>query len=224
MEISLDSTGRRGRTRGGRRTAKRNSVALRNDKKPLDARVRRTRNSLRDALIILSLEMDYTSITIRDITTEADVGYATFFRHYRDKDQLLHDVLDSALEGMFDYIQPALEAEDFAPLGRLLFEYIADDPELYVVLLRNRFRLQLLERAVSECFNMYEIIGITLDRENRSLKMVFHHMGASIIALIEWWLSTNLEQDASEIGAFFHEVVAKPVEQYLKVELGKDDA
>lgn len=215
----LDSTGRRGRARGGRRTTKRNAVALRNEKKPLDARVRRTRNSLRDALIILSLEMDYTSITIRDITTEADVGYATFFRHYRDKDELLYDVLDSALEGMFEYIQPVLETKDFAPLGRLLFEYIADDPELYVVLLRNRFRLQLLERAVAECFNLYQSIGITLDRENQSLKMVFHHMGASIIALIEWWLSTNIQQDATEIGAFFHEVVAKPVQRFISLEV-----
>lgn len=219
MENALDSTGRRGRSRSGRRTSKKNAVTLRNDKKPLDARVRRTRNSLRDALIILSLEMDYTSITIRDITTEADVGYATFFRHYRDKNQLLRDVLDFALEGMFDYIHPALETQEFGSVGRLLFEYIADDPELYVVLLRNRFRLQLLERAVSECFTLFAAIGISLDEEDQKLKLAFHHMGASIIALIEWWLSTNMEQSAAEIGEFFHTVVAKPVQEFIDLQL-----
>ena len=187
----------------------------RRDKKPLDARVRRTRNNLRDALIILSLEMDYTSITIRDITTEADVGYATFFRHYRDKDELLHDVLTFALDDLIDYVAPAIEASDLPTLGRLIFEHIAEDPELYVVMLRNRFRLNLLDRAVNECFNVAEHLGFAVDRSDKQLTMAYHHLGASIISLTEWWFSTNMEQEASEIGAFFHDVVAQPVKGFI---------
>lgn len=189
---------------------------LRADQKPLDARVRRTRNNLRDALIILSLEMDYTSITIRDITTEADVGYATFFRHYRDKDELLHDVLTFSLEGLIEYIMPALESRDLEALGRLIFEYIAEDPELYVVMLRNRFRLNLLDRAVTECFNLVEQLGYEVNRADQKLTMAYHHLGASIISLTEWWFSTNMEQDPSEIGSFFHEVVAQPIQAFVR--------
>ena len=207
----------RSRKRSNRRIPKHEATSvLRPEGKPIDARVRRTRNNLRDALIILSLEMDYTSITIRDITTEADVGYATFFRHYRDKDELLVDVLDYSLDGMMQYISPAFESDTPGMLGRLLFEYIAEDPELYVVLLRNRFRLKLIERAVEECIAIAKALGTEVDPENLDTKMAYHHLGASIISLIEWWFSNNMEQPPEEIGAFFHKVVGAPINDYLR--------
>src|SRR5437879_11312519 len=49
-----------------------------------DRRVKRTQKALARALIELTLEKGYEAITIRDITDKAEVGYATFFRHYHD--------------------------------------------------------------------------------------------------------------------------------------------
>lgn len=44
-----------------------------------DRRIRRTRRALANALIELATNRPYKSITIRDITDKADIGYATFF-------------------------------------------------------------------------------------------------------------------------------------------------
>ncbi len=54
-----------------------------------DRRIKRTQQLLAKALIALTLEKGYEVVTIRDITEWADVGYATFFRHYYSKDALL---------------------------------------------------------------------------------------------------------------------------------------
>ena len=54
-----------------------------------DRRIRRTRRALTDALISLTSEHPYRSIQVRDITDRADVGYATFYRHYESKDDLM---------------------------------------------------------------------------------------------------------------------------------------
>jgi AcrR family transcriptional regulator len=69
-----------------------------------DRRVRRTQQALAHAVIALTLEKGYDAITIRDITDWADVGYATFFRHYKDKEALLHDVLDVVLTELMDLL------------------------------------------------------------------------------------------------------------------------
>src|SRR5437667_12756071 len=71
-----------------------------------DRRVRRTQHLLARALIALTLEKGYEAVTIRDITECADIGYATFFRHYRDKDELLEDVLDVVLAELIDLLCP----------------------------------------------------------------------------------------------------------------------
>ena len=63
-----------------------------------DRRIVRTQNLLAHALIELTLEHGYEAITIREITERAKVGYATFFRHYSDKEALLNDVLALFIE------------------------------------------------------------------------------------------------------------------------------
>ncbi|HEY7418111.1 MAG TPA: TetR/AcrR family transcriptional regulator, partial [Ktedonobacteraceae bacterium] len=72
-----------------------------------DRRVRRTQQLLAKALIALTLEKGYEAVTIRDITERADIGYATFFRHYHDKDELLRGVLDVVLTELTDLLCPA---------------------------------------------------------------------------------------------------------------------
>src|SRR5690348_11622022 len=92
-----------------------------------DRRVKRTQRLLAQALIALTLERGYDTVTIRDITQRADIGYATFFRHYHDKDALLADVLQVVLEELLDRLQPQHTNDSKtnpAEVGTLIFAYI----------------------------------------------------------------------------------------------------
>ena len=55
----------------------------------MDRRAARTRRSLHQALISLILRKGYDAITVQEIIDEADVGRATFYAHYRGKEDLL---------------------------------------------------------------------------------------------------------------------------------------
>ena len=57
--------------------------------KPLDPRVRRTRQLLHDALERLLETKDFETISIQDITDAATLNRATFYDHYSDKAALL---------------------------------------------------------------------------------------------------------------------------------------
>src|SRR5438477_12187143 len=100
-----------------------------------DRRVRRTQNLLAKALIALTLEKGYEALTIRDITERADIGYATFFRHYHDKDELLKDVLDVVLTELIDLLGSRQPAADPTTIGVLLFRYVQEQSEVVRVLL-----------------------------------------------------------------------------------------
>ena len=53
-----------------------------------DRRVRRTKRRLKAALLESINERDYDTITIEDITEQADVGRSTFYSHFTSKDDL----------------------------------------------------------------------------------------------------------------------------------------
>jgi AcrR family transcriptional regulator len=55
----------------------------------IDRRAARTRRTLHDALIRLILRKGYDALTVQEIIDDADVGRATFYAHYRGKDDLL---------------------------------------------------------------------------------------------------------------------------------------
>lgn len=55
----------------------------------MDLRVRKTRRSLTEALIGLLGEKSYGGISVSEICSRAEVRRATFYKHFRDKDDLL---------------------------------------------------------------------------------------------------------------------------------------
>src|SRR5687768_18537741 len=76
------------------------------DKKKTDARVRRTRDTLGDALIALMQEKPFDTITVQDVLDRAHVSRSTFYTHYSDKD----DLLMSDAEEFFEALSMALSS------------------------------------------------------------------------------------------------------------------
>ena len=62
-----------------------------------DRRVRKTKKQLRAALTTLLLEKDISRITVRDVAERADVNRGTFYAHYGDVYDLLHQLEDDLL-------------------------------------------------------------------------------------------------------------------------------
>src|SRR3954463_4572753 len=100
-------------------------AAVKQETAKQDPRVTRTQRALAEALISLTIEHGYEEITIRDITERASVGYATFFRHYADKDSLLRVVLEVVLDEILDLTHPTDGAADPVQLGVRLFRFVA---------------------------------------------------------------------------------------------------
>ncbi|MDQ2809877.1 MAG: TetR/AcrR family transcriptional regulator [Chloroflexota bacterium] len=172
-----------------------------------DRRVRRTQNLLAQALIDLTLEKGYEEVTIRDITERADIGYATFFRHYRDRDALLQEVLDVVLAEITGLLSPAALATDSLAVGIVVFRYVQAHTELVRVLLGSRVVLQRLIAVVTE--------RIAADHAPRPdsivpLAVAAHHYVSATIALIGWWLDAGQPYPPEQMGRIYHELIAVP--------------
>ncbi|MEO8529158.1 MAG: TetR/AcrR family transcriptional regulator, partial [Pseudolysinimonas sp.] len=64
----------------------------------VDPRIARTRQSLQEALFELARERELDDISVADITERAGVNRSSFYQHYADKDTLLADAIDAAVE------------------------------------------------------------------------------------------------------------------------------
>jgi AcrR family transcriptional regulator len=175
-----------------------------------DRRVRRTQRLLAEALIALTLEKGYEAVTIRDITERADIGYATFFRHYRDKDALLAEALEVVLAELIGLLNLPADGADPAGMGTLLFRYVQDHAEICRALLGSRGATSFLPRILDA--GAREVL-----REHTAapgspvpVEVAAHHLVAATLALIQWWLEHDMSYSPERMGVIYRELIARP--------------
>ena len=174
-----------------------------------DRRVRRTQQLLAKALIALTLEKGYEAVTIRDITERADIGYATFFRHYRDKDDLLQDVMDVVLAEFIELL-PTAPGNDPTTIGVLLFRRVQEQSEMVRVLLGSHTLLPRLIEASTK--------NVLSDHKARSggvvpPEIVAHHIVTSTISLVQWWLEHGMPYPPEQMGRIYYELIEQPTRE-----------
>ncbi len=175
-----------------------------------DRRVKRTQKLLAKALITLTLEKGYDAITIRDITERADVGYATFFRHYHDKDELLHDVTEVVLEELLELLGTAPSDADPTTVGTLIFRYVQEQSEIIRALLGNRGSADLRQRIIESGSQsvLHQHTGVP--ESVIPIEIAAYHLVSSSVALIQWWLDHNMPFPPERMGAIYHELIVRP--------------
>src|SRR5262245_1630042 len=108
-----------------------------------DLRVRRTHKALRDALIDLIVAKGFNATSVRDLTERAMVNRATFYRHYRDKDDLLERTIAGILDELTSIPDPPRDAREPSTVEALrawihVLEHVADNATLYRTMLGPR--------------------------------------------------------------------------------------
>lgn len=181
--------------------------------KETDQRVRRTRQRLAEALIALTVARGYDAVTIREITARADVGYATFFRHYPDKDALLDDVLDVFLQQLLDLLQPQQIVDDPIASHVLMFRFVAEHINLFRVLLSSHSSPMQMRRVrevgISRVFAQHAA------REDAAVppEIAANHLVMAAITLIAWWVEHDLLYSAEQMAQILQTLIVEPTQR-----------
>lgn len=178
----------------------------------IDPRVKRTRRLLSDALVSLILEKEFAAISIKDVTDRAEVAYITFFRHYESLDSLLMQVLAQGQADLMTRIETLAKSSGSQSLeteGRLIFEYIAQNSDLFRVLLKSqsvrRIRTRVL-RNISVIF--LQSCNPLAKLRNRTVgELAANHIANSLLALIEWWLEKGMFPTPAGMGKVYKSLI-----------------
>ncbi|WP_369232352.1 TetR/AcrR family transcriptional regulator [Streptomyces sp. R21] len=164
-----------------------------------DRRVRRSRRLLRDALVSLVLERGYADIKVEDITERADLGRATFYSHYTDKDDLLGQVVTDLQEELDRRLRPLVPADAQGFTGKPvleMFRHADEERDAYRVVLRGegdgRALRQLVEartQAAAAVFSARaEHFGVT---PRIDVEVLARAWVGEQISVLQWWLETD---------------------------------
>ncbi len=176
-----------------------------------DPRVRQTREALRGALLDLLQEKPLEAITIRDIAATAGIGYTTFFRHHRSKEELLDDVAAAEIKALFELTLPALGDTDTRAGALALCHYVAQHRALWTSLLTGGAAGRLKEAFIRLTREFAEEHGSDHDWLPPEVGVI---LGASgTLELLTWWLQQDAPLPVEQLATIHERLIVKPLMQ-----------
>ena len=174
--------------------------------KPLDSRIRFTREVLGDALVALMHEWPFEQITVQDILDRAGVGRTTFYTHYADKQDLFLSDVEEFLEGMAGYLDRCkAPAQRLVPVENL-FGHFADMTTFYKALNTSGKLTEIRELGIT-CFarSIEQRLRLTLsDVPTYELRVTSQALAGALFALLDGWMFEPAKLTPRAADELFH--------------------
>ncbi|GAA2891290.1 helix-turn-helix domain-containing protein [Streptomyces mexicanus] len=170
-----------------------------------DRRTRRSRRALGAALVELVLERGFTALTVEDITERADVARATFYAHFRDKEDLFARVTDDLLAELSERLAPAVADNAVGFTGKPVLEMLRharEQRDLYRIVLRGEGDGKPLRMFEDACARATAEEFRARAERNRVQPRIDPELLARVwvgeqVAVLRWWV----EQDTPALPA-----------------------
>jgi AcrR family transcriptional regulator len=180
-----------------------------------DRRVERTQHLIRGALLSLIKEKGFEALTVQEIIDRANVGRATFYAHFDNKDDLL-------VSG-FDDLRASLKAlqREAMSRGRTVEERVfgfSQEVFAHTHEYRDIFKVMAGKRSGAAVQRMLQKLVVDLVREDVKEAVgrrgnnavppegVVHFLAGALFGLLMWWMGGKTRLSATEINTLFRKL------------------
>ena len=171
----------------------------------MDLRSVKSREALRAALLHELEQGLFQDITVRDLTANARIGYATFFRHYDNLDALLEDLAKEQIDKLIYAVLPVMESRDTMVACKVLCEFINEHRRVWSILLTGgaagAIRQELLALSTDYATTQTGLKSWLPQELGVSLSV------SCTIELLVWWLRQNKPQPAEKVAILMNEII-----------------
>ena len=181
----------------------------------LDRRVVRTRKLLQDALFELILRNGYDSIRVQDITDEANLGRATFYVHYKDREDLLLASIEGCRQELLERFKA--EAENVPLPGfRAQFQHAVENKAFYEAVLNHVQGRQQIRNVMIETVQFH--LNSIAPNSSIPIDLITNYLVGAVLQLLDWWLANDMPYSIEEVEGMFMNLIR----QGLPSALGTD--
>ena len=198
--------------------------------KKLDLRVKRTNKYIIEAFIRLVEEKGFEQVTVQNIADEAMINRATFYAHYKYKQDLYEKIFELAVESF----TAILDFEDFVQGNRIKIRKIeAAMTELFLHIQNNRsFYLTIMDASAIEIIRkklglilteryqeIFSTLRITEGDIEVPLDFIIDYMTSIFVGTLHWWLTAETTMTPDHLAKLVIKLVANGHLTVLGIEI-----
>lgn len=170
--------------------------------KRTDRRVKYTLMVIRQSFVKLLKQKPISKITIKEICDEADINRATFYAHYVDQYDLLHQLESDIVADINQYLgRYDLKNMAEVPTEMLekILDYIKKNADLFRLLLLNTNADIQFQREITNIIGQQHFSLPSADNEDSEYMYLFFANG--VIGVVLKWLEDGTQKPVKEMTA-----------------------
>jgi AcrR family transcriptional regulator len=167
---------------------------------------------MHNALLELISEKGYKKISITDITDRAGLSRPTFYLHYKSKDDILMDHLDTLFAPVLEELNVLRQDSDIDQPGAIamtrLFERIFRNIDVFRVVLQAGVEQSLIKRLYQH--NLIYLIDLAdrceMEIKKEVLELAAQYLAGALVGIIVKWIQSSEPQPPNKMGVFLTEI------------------
>ena len=190
-------------------------------KPKIDRRVQRTRQILQEAQLALILEKGYDAVTVQDVIDRANVGRATFYSHFQDKDDLFLSGFESLRDQFEQHLltQSAMNGDPWN-LSLVMFQHAQSHLQIYKAMAgkqSGKIAMGHIHKYLSALIQEHFKTQLA-ERKNLKVppEVIAHYIVSAYMALLTWWLDHDAPYPAERMNEMFQQLTQPGIEKILR--------
>ena len=190
-----------------------------------DLRTKRTRKMILEAFINLVEEKGYEHVTVSDIASQAMINRATFYAHFKDKQDVYDYIFKEAVAQFMIVLAPVqlgrtnqLQLHAIEQIITHIFEKIQANRVFFKTVLNahgnEQLRKQISQILRSTYANIFEQVEIREKDFIVPIDFIIEYMSSTFMASLHWWINQEISFSPKQMAQLIIKLVGS---NHLKV-------
>ncbi|MDT2738469.1 TetR/AcrR family transcriptional regulator [Enterococcus canintestini] len=200
--------------------------------KKTDLRVKRTNKMIIEAFIHLVEKNGYEQVTVQDIADQAMINRATFYAHYKDKQDLYETIFDYALTAFTSVLNPAelvkgnrIKVKQIEAVMTKIYGNIHENRKFYLTIM-DASANEILRKKIADILNeqyadVFNRLKITENEIEVPMDFIIEYMTSIFIGTLHWWLTTDSQMTPEHLAKLVIKLVGNGHLTVLGIEIEK---
>ena len=182
----------------------------------MDRRILNTKRKLTNTFLVLVEKKRIKDITVLELCKEAKINRTTFYKYYKDIDDLVLKVEDSLITDLEKHIVDIKRNFLISYTGKII-ETIADKKEIYTRLLGENGDHTFLKRILGLVYNqsIEEWTKLLKKASREDLDKIYNFIVDGTIGIVEEWIKNNCKDEPNTVAIFINKICMSGLSSFV---------
>ncbi|MGX7350985.1 TetR family transcriptional regulator [Enterococcus canis] len=202
-------------------------------KKKVDLRVKRTHKMIIEAFVRLVEEKGMEAVTVQDIAEEAMINRATFYAHFKDKQDLYEQIFSFAV-GAFTSVLDSdplvknnrIKVKQIEKLLTTIYINIQKNKSFFLTITEGNNNELLRKKLGALLYEKYDTIfrqlRITENEIEVPIDFIVEYMTSIFMGTLHWWITSETDMTPNQLAKLVIKLVGNGHLTVLGVDIEKD--